>query len=106
MAPYNTDNSQVDIDETVSRLSSKKGVESVTVMTKEGQVIQTTATEEQAETQARLLSKLATDAAEIAAQLDDQDELSFVRIRTKRHEVMVALDHDYLLVVVQSPQRD
>ncbi|KAJ2702119.1 hypothetical protein FB645_004401 [Coemansia sp. IMI 203386] len=84
---------QIDVDDTITRLSAKKGVESVTVMTKDGQVIRTTATAEQAESHGKLLSKLARDAAEIVEQLDDQDELSFLRIRTTRHEVMVALDH-------------
>ncbi|KAJ1881351.1 hypothetical protein H4R99_006783 [Coemansia sp. RSA 1722] len=97
---------QIDVDDTITRLSAKKGVESVTVMTKDGQVIRTTATAEQAESHGKLLSKLARDAAEIVEQLDDQDELSFLRIRTTRHEVMVALDHSYLLVVVQTPQKD
>ncbi|KAJ1834657.1 hypothetical protein IWW55_003663 [Coemansia sp. RSA 2706] len=97
---------QIDIDETISRLESKKGVESVTVLTKDGRVIRTTATPEQGEVQAKLLSRLAADAAGIVEELEPQDELSFLRIRTKRHELMVALDRSYLLVVVQSPQKD
>ena len=30
-----------------------------------------------------------------------QDDLIFLRVRTKKHEVMVAPDKDYLLVVLQ-----
>ncbi|KAJ2802733.1 hypothetical protein H4R20_003164 [Coemansia guatemalensis] len=97
---------QVDIEETISRLESKKGVECVTVLTKDGRVIRTTATAEQSEVHGKLLSRLARDAAEIVEELEPQDELSFLRIRTKRHEIMVALDHSYLLVVVQSPQKE
>ncbi|KAJ1782791.1 hypothetical protein LPJ59_006723, partial [Coemansia sp. RSA 2399] len=58
-------NHQIDVDETVNRLGAKKGVESVTVLTKDGRVIRTTATAEQSETQGKLLSKLARDAADI-----------------------------------------
>ncbi|KAJ2768897.1 hypothetical protein IWQ57_003337, partial [Coemansia nantahalensis] len=90
---------QVNIDETIRRLGAKKGVEAVTVLTKDGCVIRTTATDEIAQVQARLLSRLAHSAAEIVEELDGQDALSFLRIRTKRHEIMVALDHSYLLVV-------
>ncbi|KAJ2784943.1 hypothetical protein GGI15_002097 [Coemansia interrupta] len=101
---------QIDIDETIARLSSKRGVESVTVLTKDGRVIRTTAEQKEGSDgeglQGRLLSKLIRDAAEIAEQLDSQDELSFLRIRTVKRELMVALDHDYLLVVVQTPQMD
>jgi dynein light chain roadblock-type len=32
-----------------------------------------------------------------------QDDLVFLRVRTKKHEVMVAPDKDYLLIVVQDP---
>ncbi|KAI7824024.1 hypothetical protein BX661DRAFT_186140 [Kickxella alabastrina] len=103
---HQNQHSHIDLDETINRLSSKKGVESVTILTKEGGIIRTTATAEQGELHSKLLSKLARDAGDIVEQLDGQDELSFVRIRTKRHEVMVALDQDYLLVVIQTPQKD
>ncbi|KAJ2695919.1 hypothetical protein H4R19_005795 [Coemansia spiralis] len=106
MATLGGETHQVNIDETISRLGAKKGVEAVTVLTRDGSVIRTTASEEIAEVQGRLLSRLARSAAEIVEELDGQDELSFLRIRTKRHELMVALDHSYLLVVVQSPQSD
>jgi len=29
--------------------------------------------------------------------------LSFIRLRTKKHEIMIAPDKDYLLAVVQNP---
>lgn len=32
-----------------------------------------------------------------------QDDLVFLRVRTKKHEVMVAPDKEYLLIVVQNP---
>ncbi|KAJ2892946.1 hypothetical protein GGI21_000141 [Coemansia aciculifera] len=97
---------QIDIDETINRLSSKKGVECVTILTKDGRVIRTTATAEHSELQGKLLSKLVRDAADIVKELESDDELSFLRIRTKRHEIMLALDHNYLLVIVQSPQKE
>ncbi|KAJ2004108.1 hypothetical protein GGI02_003576 [Coemansia sp. RSA 2322] len=97
---------QIDIDETINRLKSKSGVESVTVLTKDGRVIRSTAAPEQSEIQGKLLSRLVRDAAEIVEELEAQDELSFLRIRTKRHEIMLALDHSYLLVIVQSPQKE
>lgn len=32
-----------------------------------------------------------------------QNDLSFLRVRTRKHEVMVAPDREYLLIVVQNP---
>lgn len=35
--------------------------------------------------------------------LDTQDDLTFLRIRSRRHEIMIAPDRDYVLMVVQNP---
>jgi dynein light chain roadblock-type len=35
--------------------------------------------------------------------LDESDELAFLRLRSKKYEIMIAPDRDYLLVVVQIP---
>jgi len=37
--------------------------------------------------------------------LDESDELSFFRIRSKKHEIMIAPDKEYLLVVIQDPNQ-
>lgn len=36
--------------------------------------------------------------------LDGGDELAFLRVRSKKHEIMIAPDKDYILVVIQNPQ--
>lgn len=99
-------NQQIDIDETISRLSSKRGVESVTVLTKEGSIIRTTMTSsEQSGLQGKLFSRLIENASDIVRQLNEE-ELEFMRMRTKRHEFMIALDRNYLLLIVQAPQKE
>ena len=35
--------------------------------------------------------------------LDPQNDLTFLRVRTKKHEIMIAPDKDFILVVVQNP---
>jgi len=32
-----------------------------------------------------------------------QDDLKFLRIRSKKHEIMIAPDKDYTLLVIQKP---
>jgi hypothetical protein len=32
-----------------------------------------------------------------------QNDLTFLRVRTRKHEVLVAPDREYLLIVVQNP---
>ena len=38
--------------------------------------------------------------------LDPQNDLTFLRIRTKKHEMMVAPEKDFLLIVVQDPNSE
>jgi dynein light chain roadblock-type len=38
--------------------------------------------------------------------LDPTNELMFLRIRSKKHEIMVAPDKAYLLIVVQNPNAE
>jgi len=34
---------------------------------------------------------------------DVQNDLTFLRLRSKKHEIMVAPDKDYLLIIIQDP---
>lgn len=92
-----------EVEETVSRIRSHKGVEGVMIMTQEGAIIQSTLTEEQSITHAALLSQLTDKASSLVNILDEKDELSFLRIRSKNKEIMVAPDKEFLLVVIQNP---
>ena len=68
-----------------------------------GAIIQSTLTEEQSITHAALLSQLTEKASNFVNILDENDELTFLRIRSKNKEVMVAPDKQFLLVVIQNP---
>jgi len=35
-----------------------------------------------------------------------QNDLVFLRVRSKKHEIMIAPDREYLLVVIQNPAAD
>ena len=51
---------------------------------------------------AGLLQNLATKAAAAVDKLD-RSELSFLRLRSRKHEILVAPEKDYLLIVIQEP---
>ena len=38
--------------------------------------------------------------------LDPQNDLTFLRVRSKKHEIMVAPDKDYMLIVIQNPNAE
>ena len=90
-----------EVEETLARIKSHKGVEGVLILSRDGAVIQSTLSEEQSLEHAALLSQLSQKAGIVVQTLDPDDELTFLRIRSQNKEVMVAPDNDFLLVVIQ-----
>jgi len=68
-----------------------------------GSIIQSSLTEEQSVTHGALISQLSLKATNFVETLDPNDELTFLRIRSKKKEIMISPDKDYLLVVIQNP---
>ncbi|KAA0191270.1 Dynein light chain roadblock-type [Fasciolopsis buskii] len=50
-----------------------------------------------------LIQLLATKARTALRDLDPTNDLTFLRIRSKKNEIMVAPDRDYSLIVIQEP---
>ncbi|CAO3620527.1 unnamed protein product [Mucor fragilis] len=93
----------IDVDETLKRISAKKGVKAVVILNNEGQAIRSTMDHDMTKQYGQLISSLVQQTRTTVATLDDQNELTFMRVRTKKHEIMIAPDHEYLLIVVQNP---
>lgn len=93
-----------EVEETLKRIQSHKGVKGVLIMNSEGVPIRSNMEPDQTETYAALVSQLSLKASGVVRTLDESDELAFLRIRSKKHEIMIAPDKDYILVVVQNPQ--
>ncbi|GMI37934.1 hypothetical protein TrCOL_g5138 [Triparma columacea] len=92
-----------EVEETLARIQSHKGVKGVLICTKSGSAVRSSLPPAETETYAALITQLALKAASVARTLDPTDDLTFLRIRSRKHEVMVAPDKEYLLVVVQNP---
>ena len=87
----------------MKRIQSHRGVKGVIICTAEGVPIRSNMSEEEEQTYSALVSQLATKTNAVVRTLDESDELTFFRIRSKKHEIMIAPDKDYLLVVIQDP---
>lgn len=72
-------------------------------MDRRGAIIQSTLDEEQSKSHAAALSDLTGKASYIVGMLSQDDELTFLRIRSKQREIMISPDKGYLLVVLQNP---
>ena len=87
-------------------MKSHRGVEGILIVNSEGQILKSTLTPEQSAEHAALLSQLASKARSIVRTLDSSNDLSFLRIRSKKNEILVAPDKDFLLIVIQNPHAE
>eukprot|EP00669_Euglena_mutabilis_P006381 TRINITY_DN2015_c0_g1_i1.p1 TRINITY_DN2015_c0_g1~~TRINITY_DN2015_c0_g1_i1.p1 ORF type:complete len:104 (-),score=21.23 TRINITY_DN2015_c0_g1_i1:126-437(-) len=93
-----------EIEETFNRISSHKGVIGLIIVNADGVPIKSTIEDAQLSSQyAQLITMLAGKARHVVRDLDPTNDLTFLRIRSKKHEIMVAPDKDYLLIVIQNP---
>jgi dynein light chain roadblock-type len=104
-----------EVQETVSRLAAHKGVTAVLILNSAGDILTQTGGGD-VSGNPKLLSKMLHAAAQYVHSIpndDDDDEdaakepstedISFVRIRTQREEILVAPKNQYVLVVLQDP---
>jgi dynein light chain roadblock-type len=97
-----------ELEETVSRLSGHKGVEAVLMLNREGNILVVSggaSKEDPAATakQAKFIKQLMDAATKLIHCLDPNDSVSFVHLRSKQHQVMLAPHNDYVLAVLQDP---
>uniref|UniRef100_A0A3B5BMH9 Dynein light chain roadblock n=1 Tax=Stegastes partitus TaxID=144197 RepID=A0A3B5BMH9_9TELE len=91
-----------EVEETLRRIEASKGVIGTIVVNAEGIPIKTTLDNPTTAKYAELLCQLSTMARNTVRDIDPQNDFTFLRIRSKKHEIMVAVG-DYLLIVIQDP---
>lgn len=52
---------------------------------------------------AALISQLSAKAKSTIRTLDPTNDMTFLRVRSKKHEIMVSPDKEYTLIVIQNP---
>lgn len=78
-------------EETIKRIKSHKGVQAVLIVNQEGvPIYSSTNDEEFALDHAALISQLAAKAKSTIRTLDPTNDMTFLRIRSKKHEIMIA----------------
>uniref|UniRef100_A0AAQ5ZPC3 Dynein light chain roadblock n=2 Tax=Amphiprion TaxID=80969 RepID=A0AAQ5ZPC3_AMPOC len=91
------------LEETLKRIEASKGVIGTILVNAEGIPIRTTLDNSTTVQYAELLCQLSMLARTTVRDIDPQNDLTFLRIRSKKHEIMVALENNYLLIVIQNP---
>eukprot|EP00735_Rhodelphis_limneticus_P008442 TRINITY_DN2143_c0_g1::TRINITY_DN2143_c0_g1_i1::g.12913::m.12913 TRINITY_DN2143_c0_g1::TRINITY_DN2143_c0_g1_i1::g.12913 ORF type:complete len:110 (-),score=22.61,sp/Q9DAJ5/DLRB2_MOUSE/67.33/1e-44,Robl_LC7/PF03259.12/8.1e-26 TRINITY_DN2143_c0_g1_i1:230-559(-) len=102
-----------EVEETLKRIQAHKGVLGVIIVNSDGIVIRSTLDNagssngnSQSNQYAALITQLAAKARSAIRDLDPQNDLTFLRVRSKKHEIMVAPDNEYMLIVIQNPSTE
>eukprot|EP00976_Prorocentrum_cordatum_P092092 1188790-Prorocentrum_minimum.AAC.1 len=78
----------MDVEETMKRINSHKGVLGIIIVNNDGIPIRTTLDAQVTVQYAALVTHLASKARSVVRKLDEQNDLHFLRIRSKKHEIM------------------
>jgi len=92
-----------EVEETLKRINSHKGVIGILIFNSDAIPIRSTMDAAVATKTAGMVAPLIGKARSMVRDLDPQNDLTFVRIRSKKHEILVAPEKDFCLVVVQNP---
>ena len=91
------------IEETFNKVNTHKGIEGIILSDSEGVPIKSTFNEDEKTyfytTSASMFEKKCRN---VAKELIEED-LTFIRIRTKLNEIMIAPENDFIFIVVQNP---
>ncbi|PAA46936.1 hypothetical protein BOX15_Mlig005159g3 [Macrostomum lignano] len=90
-----------DVDETLKRIQSHKGVQGVIICNESGIPIKTNMDNSTTTQYCSSMVRLTERARSAVRDLDPTNDLTFLRIRSKKNEIMVAPENDYLVIVIQ-----
>lgn len=93
-----------EVEETLNRIKTHKSVQGIVIVNSEGNIIRSTYEGDSkalGEKIAVNIPQLAAKARSTVRDLDESNDLIFLRIKSKNHEIMVAPDKDFMLIVVQ-----
>ena len=85
------------------RIKTHKGVKGIIISNYAGITIKSSMTQQETHRYSSLISMLTTTARSTVKELDSTNDLVFLRIRSRKYEIMVAPDQEYILIVIQNP---
>lgn len=92
-----------EIEETVKKLSSFKGVKGLFVINQDGIPIRYTFEPDLVTHYAALVHQLVHQSRSIVRDLDPTDDMVTIRVRSKNHELIIAPEKEYTMCVIQMP---
>ncbi|CAK7303581.1 Dynein light chain roadblock-type 1 [Vulpes lagopus] len=92
-----------EVEETLKRFQSQKGVQDIIMVNTEGIPIKSTMDHPTTTQYANLRHSFILNARSTVHEIDPQNDLTFLRIHSKENEIMVVPDKAYFLIVIQNP---
>ena len=86
-----------EVEETIKRIQTHKGVIGIIIINNDGIPIRTTMDNQTSTHYGSLIHNLAAKARSVVRELDSTNDLTFFRIRSKKHEIMVAPGKNFFL---------
>ncbi|CAF0955978.1 unnamed protein product [Adineta steineri] len=93
---------QAEVDDTLKRIQEHKGVHGFLIINNDGIPIRTSLDTALSQQYAALIKSLSDKARSTIRDIDPTNELVFFRMRTKKHEVLVAPEKEYTMIVLQA----
>ncbi|CAL6078262.1 Roadblock-related_dynein light chain [Hexamita inflata] len=93
-----------EVDNYLRTISQCKGVEGIIILSADGFPIRSSLDEELTVLYSQTFSQLARKAHAMVQNLDPQDDVRLIRYRTKKHEILLAVDDQFIMITVQVPQ--
>ncbi|KAG6453891.1 hypothetical protein O3G_MSEX008363 [Manduca sexta] len=91
-----------EVEETIKRIQAHKGVMGVVIVNHEGIPIKSSLDNATSVLYAGLIGQLTEKARNVVREMDSTNELTFLRVRSRRHEILIAPDREFILIVIQN----
>lgn len=101
MQAFQASVSKTDVERVLRRIQGHQGVIALMVANRDGLILRSNLDLTTTKLYALQYQNLINVARSAVRELDPQNELCFIRVRNKRHEIMVAPTEDLVLIVVQ-----
>lgn len=96
---------QGEVEDTLRRINSHPGVLGLLVLNPQGIPIKTTMDTATTQVYATNFQNLTSMARSCVRDLDPLNDLKFLRVRSRKYEIMVAPSGEYTLIVIQNPNQ-
>lgn len=91
-----------EVKDVLKRIEDHQNVVGVIIVDRDGQAIHSTLDAMETTYYIQHCSALTAIARSTIRETDPTDDIQFFRIRTKKYEIMLAPEHQYLLIVLQN----